>query len=369
MASTTLCFTGFSREEAAEVQRQFEQANADGRFGLAPEAEAGVLVIDMDSMYGHMTWLKAHGSGKPTVGVTSGERAETDFLLRRPVTAEGLRGLLRQLADGAASAAAPAPARPPPVTPAAPAAAAQAPPRSTASSTDTAATAPAAPAAPAQPEAAAPAPHASSEYIAAYSTGQMAAMPANPVSHVAGLTDLLARGKLAGPARLAHPGAPAIVFDPASQSWAGSTTLKPLLPLLALPLAAEDLQPVDAADFERAKASAGGAQPYLRLLWLAGLDAGHGQLLAGYSTAKKFVLTKWPQIEREYPKHFRLATVMMKGPALVRELVDASGVAEGDVIDFINAGLVTGAIVVDGSAASPPDVERAVALLARPRAG
>jgi hypothetical protein len=368
MTSTTLCFTGFSREEAAQVQRQFDQANADGRFSIAAEAEAGVLVIDMDSMYGHMTWLKAQGSGRTTVGVTTGERAETDFLLRRPVDAEGIRVLLRDLAAGASAVVAtPTPASMPTPTPSIPASATSA----TSPVPRVADPSPVAPLAstPAvAPETPAPAHHASADYIAAYTTGQMAAMPADLVEHAPGLTDLLGRGKLAGPARLAHPGAPAIVFDPASQTWAGSTTLKPLLPLLALPLSIGDLAPVQAADFERAKAIAGGAQPYMRLLWLAGLEAGHGQLLAGHTVAKKFVLTKWPQIEREYPKHFRLATVMMKGPALVRELVDSSGVAEADVIDFINAGLVTGAIVVEGASAGPPDVERAVAMLARPRA-
>ncbi len=369
MASTTLCFTGFSREEAAEVQRQFEQANTDGRFALAPEADADILVIDMDSMYGHMTWLKARGGGKKTVAVTSGERAETDFLLRRPLGVDGLRGLLGELAAGAATAApaaTPAAAFVPPVAIATRAAA-------TAAIATPAVAAPAAamaaPDAVPPPEADAPAHHASQDYIAAYTTGQMAAMPANLVPHESRLSDVLARGQLDRPARLQRSGAPALLLDPASQTWVGSATLKPLLPLLSLPVTAADFVPVDAAEFEAARLATGGAQPYLRLLWLSGLDAGRGQLLVGYSAAKKFVLTKWPQIEREYPKHFRLATVMMKGPALVRELVDGSGVAEADVVDFINAGLVTGAIVAEGAAAGPPDIERAVSLLARPRAG
>ena len=359
MASTTLCFTGFSREEAAEVQRQFEHANTDGRFALAPEADADVLVIDMDSMYGHMTWLKARNSGKATVAVTSGERAETNYLLRRPLGVEPMRGLLRELAAGAPASA--------------PAVQATA---SDARAATTAGTAPAQTPAEAAPapdlvEKAAPsmpAHHASEDYIAAYTTGQMAALPANLVPHESRLSDVLARGQLDRPSRLQRPGAPAIFLDPASQTWVGSATLKPLLPLLSMPISAADFETVDAVEFEKARLATGSAQPYLRLLWLSGLDAGRGQLLAGYAAAKKFVLTKWPQIEREYPKHFRLATVMMKGPALVRELADASGVAEADVVDFINAGLVTGVIVVEGAAAAPHDLDRAVALLARPRA-
>jgi hypothetical protein len=195
----------------------------------------------------------------------------------------------------------------------------------------------------------------------------MAAMPSNLQPHVPGLPDFLAQGALPGPARLQRPGAPALAFDPASRTWAGSATLKPLLPLLGGAVAADEFVPIDAAEFERLKAAAGGAHPYLRLLWIAGLAAGRGHLLTGYTAAKKFVLTKWPQIEREYPKHFRIATVMMKGPALLREIAEQAGVPEGDVADFVNAGLVSGVIVPEGTPAAAGDVERAVALLARPR--
>ena len=88
MSSATLCFSGFSRDDLAKAQQLFAQANAEtgGRFALAPEGEAQVLVIDMDSMYGHMTWLKAQDGGKTTVGLTSGERCETDYLVRSPLT-------------------------------------------------------------------------------------------------------------------------------------------------------------------------------------------------------------------------------------------------------------------------------------------
>jgi hypothetical protein len=97
MPLATQCFTGFSRDDQAKAQQLFAQANAEtgGRFELVPEAEAQVLVIDMDSMYGHMTWLKAQDSGKTTVGLTAGERCETDFMIKSPMSSEALRGLLR----------------------------------------------------------------------------------------------------------------------------------------------------------------------------------------------------------------------------------------------------------------------------------
>jgi len=92
-------------------------------------------------------------------------------------------------------------------------------------------------------------------------------------------------------------------------------------------------------------------------------------LLPGFSPGKKFLLTKWPQIEREFPKHFRLATVMMKGPALIKEIAELSGVTQAEVADFVNAGLLAGSVVVEGSTTTAGDVARASALLAKPRAG
>lgn len=383
MASASLCFTGFSREELAQVQQQFEQANASlaDRWTLVPEADARVLVIDMDSMYGHMTWLKAAGSGKTTVGLTSGERCETDHLLKRPVDVAALRKLLETL-SGAAATGSPAPGPSAEPTPApepampAPAPEADAKPAPASSITaDAVATVDTGPeaAAPAPPsvEAAAPAPEVrpSADYIAAITTGQMPAMPANPVPHQPAISDLLAPGRLAGPTRFELEGAPAIVLDPGSQSYAGSASLKALLPYVEATIEAGHGTPVSGADFEALKATAGGAQPYMRLAWLCGLTVGRGQLLPGFTPARKFLLTKWPQIEREFPKHFRLATVMMKGPALAKDIAESAGVPISDVVDFINAGLLTGAVVVDGQDPAGGDIARASAILARPRGG
>lgn len=369
MASATLCFTGFSREEITPILTQFEQANAalGNRWSLVPEAEARVLVIDMDSMYGHMTWLKAQGSGKTTIGVTTGDRSETDYLLKRPFATNSLETLLGQLVGntgGRASGPAPTAASPSPSR-----TTIQAPPSATAR-----------PPVPAAPDVAAAAvddvdapigtrSDPSADYIAAVTTGQMAAM-APTVPHEPRISDYLPAGRLGGPARLKQmEGAPLIAFDPSSQTYAGSATLKPLLPYVNAVIDESELIAIDATEFESIKAGTGGAQPYMRLLWLCGLTVGNGHLLPGFSPSKKFQLTKWPQIEREYPKHFRLATVMMKGPALVREIAELSGVPELEVIDFVNAGLLTGAVVIDGTSTSVGDVSKASALLAKPRAG
>lgn len=351
MSSASLCFSGFSRDELAQVQQLFEQANAglDQGWSLAPESEAKVLVIDMDSMYGHMTWLKAASGGKTTVGMTAGDRCETDFLLKRPVDQASLRDLLVRVAAGLDQPASPAP------EPTRESARAPAP-----------ALAHAEPTPPIQEDAPA-SERPSADYIAAITTGKTVALPANAQPHQPAISDLLAQA--AGPSRVQLAGAPDLLIDPASQTYAGSATLKPLLPYVEAVIDASGSVPAEMTEFDRAKLTTGGAQPFMRLLWLCGLTVGKGQLLPGFTEARKFVLTKWPQIEREFPKHFRLATVMMKGPAFVKDIAEASGVSAAEVTDFINAGLVTGAVAVEGAEPAGGDLARASALLARPRAG
>jgi hypothetical protein len=328
MASATLCFSGFPKDEAALIQEQFEQANQglEAAWALASEADARFLVIDMDSMYGHMSWLKARSSGKTTVGLTTGDRSETDFVLKRPVSVAGLRALLEQLS----------------------------------------AIAPGTESKPAEPTVASAGP--SAEYLVAVTTGKMAALPSG-LAHQTHLSDFLSPGALGGPAKLQLPGAPLLAFDPKSQTYAGCSTLKPLLPYVEAVLSESNVVAIEQSEFDQIKASTGGAHPYIRLLWLCGLSIDTGELLPGYSAARKFSLAKWPQIEREFPKHFRLATLMMKGPTYIKEIAEACAVTPSDVVAFVNAGLLTGAVVAEGSPPAAGDVARAVALLALPRSG
>ena len=96
MDKLSICFTGLSRQEETEIVSLFKQANTrrGGRWLATPETEARVLVIDMDSMYGQMSLMKALGSGKTLVALTAGARADTDHVLARPVTVEGIEALL-----------------------------------------------------------------------------------------------------------------------------------------------------------------------------------------------------------------------------------------------------------------------------------
>jgi hypothetical protein len=142
--------------------------------------------------------------------------------------------------------------------------------------------------------------------------------------------------------RLQRDGGPVLLIDPRSKVWHGPATLKPIVPYFDGTLLLEDFATPDAAAWESEAASIGAEQPLSRLQWLGGLLGGHGALLPGNDPDGKYKLTKWPQTEREYPKHFRIATAMMKGPATLDEIAAASGVTLAEVNDFVNASLATG---------------------------
>lgn len=133
-----------------------------------------------------------------------------------------------------------------------------------------------------------------------------------------------------------------LLIDFAQRQYYGPTTLKPLAEYFVGNVGLRDFEQLDDQSWDKAVATLGEAQPLARLQWFGGLLAGEGRLLPGVDPEGRFVLGKWPQTEREYPRHFRIATAMMKGPQTVAEIAAASGVPAADVIDFINANLTTG---------------------------
>ncbi len=332
MTTLSVCFTGLSREEEAAVVSCFKQANArlGNRWLATPESEASVLVIDMDSMYGQMSLMKALGTGRVLVALTASGRAETDYVLQRPVTVDALVALLGQIDLDTPE---PELVAPQPETHAQPTAV---PPL---------ASAPAAPATAPEP---------------APALAPAAALPAH-----SRLADLLRPAALAGPVRLQLPDAPELVLDPATQTYLGVAALKPLQPYCSASFAAADLAPVPASDLAGLATRLGGSQPWSRLAWLCALTGGNGALAEGNGPNEKYRLLKWPQTEREFPKHFRIATVMMKGPANLLEISQASGASLAEVIEFVNASLATGVAEPETAALAGPDTGKSGGLLGR----
>ena len=115
--SLTLGMTGMDPATENDLKAAFEQANArmPRRWRLVPETEADHVVVDMDSMYGPMSWLRLHAAGKKVVGLTSAQRSQTDFHLPRPFDADGVAEVLQAIAAGIPAEAEPAGMSPSPV--------------------------------------------------------------------------------------------------------------------------------------------------------------------------------------------------------------------------------------------------------------
>jgi hypothetical protein len=365
--SLTLGLTGMDPATETALKSAFTEANAGigGAWQLVPEPDAAYVVVDMDTLYGPMSWLRLHAADKSVIGLTTAARTQADFRLERPFTAESLRAMLCDVALAAGQ----------PIIPPAPAAAVASEPASSVELTDAfpeffadlagaiptgraappeteAAAATAAPsvAAAVSPAPAAPAPvtpslpdawtapeAAKAPAHAHVPTPAAAPAPAAPTT----LAGWLASGQLKGRCRV-RAGHLSVLVDNDQHTYYGPASLKPLIELFGQRMGRDSFEPVNEAAWEHDTAAQGGAQPLSRLMWFGALLGGNGTLASGYDPNDRFRLLKWPQTEREYPKHFRIATVMMKGPATLAEITDASGVTRQEVNDFVNANLATG---------------------------
>lgn len=390
----TLGLTGMDQATEAALKTSFSDANERlGLWVLQAEADADYVIVDMDSMYGPMSWLRLHAAGKRVVGLTSAPRTQADYRLARPFSASTLSELLLRIAQDQGadtmSTAAPEPhtATASSVAPPAQAFVAAQPPRAAATmaspqwateqspASGPASFAPvgvspapaspmpeAAPSAPPPPMAPASSPRTPSTYAAvAPAPTATASVPTTavapttaakataseteetPPTRGANFVEWLRPGALTGRARYQSGKGPSVLIDFVQRHYYGPATLKPLAEYFLASVGLRDFEQLDEASWQRALAAVGGEpQPLARLQWFGALLAGEGRLLPGFSVDGKFQLNKWPQTEREYPRHFRIATAMMKGPMTIAEIATASGVPATDVIDFINASLTTG---------------------------
>ncbi len=375
----TLGLTGMDQATESELRSAFAQAATRVRgWSLLGENDADYVVVDMDSMYGPMSWLRLHAAGKHVIGLTSAPRTQADYRLPRPFDADALAVLLSELGGVVEEPAPPAPAPPPPppavaVEPPAPPAPTPTPPPP--------APAPVPPPAVAAPQIRAPAPPATPAPppVAVAPPAPPAPQPQTPPAPppeadepapATGRNTLFAQwlrpGALTGRARYQGGQGPALFIDFVRREYFGPTTLKPLAEYFVATVGLRDFEQLDDAGWQAGVAGLGAAQPLQRLQWYGGLLAGEGRMLPGFDPEGRFVLAKWPQTEREYPRHFRIATAMMKGPQTLAEIAAASGVPEADVVDFVNASLVTGFASQAGDTAAAAEA-RAGGLLDRLR--
>ncbi|MBX3688965.1 hypothetical protein [Dokdonella sp.] len=319
----TLYMLGATADQNTVLTRLLDNL-PDRSWQMGTADSADLLLVDVDSVYGHMDWLKAQSTGRPVAAVSSGDAHSAEYHLRKPFSTSALAALL---ADVAARVPAVRISAAPPVahTPA---------PTNHAAAAVTATPIRPAPAAPVQVEA------------AAHAEPPVAAIPAGPQT----LLDLLGSPEQPGKRwRLRHDGQPALVLDGSHQlAYAEDVSLKALSPWCSLPLDAIKLEQLDATTLVPAIRNQA-SLPYARLSWLAHLLGSNGQLEAQLDPAGRYKLARWPQSEREFPKHFRIATAMMKAHATVEEIAEASGSSAADVANFINAYNASGHIEAESS--------------------
>lgn len=361
----TLTFgtTGMDRATEEAIHAAFKEANAasGNHWTLIGDDSAEYVVVDMDSLYGPMSWLKLHGLGRKVIGLTKAQRSKTPYRLPKPITAGDLTVLLSEIAgeetyeSGLAGTKAAQPASPQAEPEAAPAPVETPEPEAVSVSemVETAATE-----SHSQPEAAAA--------VAPEQKPVPEAQPTTAPEPAASQAPRTLRGWLgargARRVRMTAKDGTVILLDTQAGVWHGPKELKACTPCFSAEPGEVESEILDDAAWKAAIAGLELPQPMVRLQWLGGL-------LSGNPTHGAFRLRKWPQIEREYPRHFRIATIMMKSAASAGEIAQAAGVPEEEVRDFINASLATGHAVGAKADAQPLEPASPPAAPASSRSG
>ena len=106
----TFGLTGMDPATETSLKAAFDQANQrlGGVWQLLPDTQGDYIVVDMDSMYGPMSWLRLHAAGKTVIGLTSAPRTQADYRLAQPVDAQSLAQVLAEISSQAGSTPAPA---------------------------------------------------------------------------------------------------------------------------------------------------------------------------------------------------------------------------------------------------------------------
>ena len=313
----TIAVTGASEQDVARITSLLEKHR--GKLSTPWEngeaAHADLLLVDIESMYGQMDWLRARSRGRLVIAYTSAaEPVEPEFSLRKPVVSSDLVALLNRISESMGSGKLePAPMRP--------------------ANSESYEAAPA-PQARLQLADRKPPANGGEPKPASVVEAPAEIKVAQPETHRVDEL-LLVLDANDGPVRLVHEGLPSIIIDPVRQRWYAGVALKALWDWAKLPLRRSELIHLNAAEFAAATEILP-AQPFSRLVWFAHLARSEGQLDAGLPPDGRYRLTRWPQVEREFPRHFRIATAMMAGPGTIEDIAAQSKAAASDVVEFIN---------------------------------
>jgi hypothetical protein len=352
----TVCVVGAPADVAARINTLLDEQRTqlEARWRAGDHASADLLIIDADSVYGHMDWLKATSSGRIIAAYTkSPESYESYFSLRQPIATADLVSLLNRVGARLGGA----PEAPVEQTPAVKTTANAAPAAIRTSNEAVAmvaavraAAASATPAAAPKVDVAAPVVAAAPVVVPKVEKAPVAAShaPSAPPRGIQLLDLLEPDAPLKGRLRLTADGLPVLLLDPRERTWHSPSTLKALSAWCTRSLTANEVHYADDIEFAREIVTMP-AHPYARLQWLTHLVQGDGQLDPTLDVNARYKLSRWPQSEREFPRHFRIATMMLKQAGTLDEIAEQGGATISDVANFINAYHALGYIEVDGA--------------------
>lgn len=203
--------------------------------------------------------------------------------------------------------------------------------------------------------------------VPAVDTDPMAVGPVNAAEALAWSLDL---GTFSSPRKLTGTDGAELIVDPEKGAYYfESTSLKPLAALLQQTATA--WTPVYSVAINATRDS-NEAQPLERLRWYAGLIATPGILSRKLHSNGQFKLSRWPETEREYPKHFRIAKEMAREASTLDAIVAASGASRDEVVDYVNASHASGRLATTTTDetrsvdATPTRSQRLIAALNKP---
>jgi hypothetical protein len=296
-----LSLAGFDRTSEMRVRTLFQSLDLP-EWTVAEESAADVILVDLDSIYGQMAWMRGFDDTKVTIGLTEALRADTMYRLAAPPTADAFKAVLQTITnalgggvagdadEAAALRSPPAPrARRPPDPPDTPG-----------------------------------------------NVRLAARIASNPGPFIVQWGDL-----------------PRLVVDPERQQFAPGHTLKDLLGYAVAELPEAAITAIDRETVSAALDRSGGAHPLERLRWVLALGA-NGGLRLEHGPESRFQLCHWPRVEREFPRHFKIATVLLRQPGTVSEVAAASGTSEAEVADYVTAALALGHAIKVSSPANRP---------------
>ncbi|RAP59169.1 hypothetical protein [Oleiagrimonas sp. MCCC 1A03011] len=351
----SIALSGLSEADAKQVLAALESPKL-GKWNLSEGGNSDLLIVDVDSVWGHMDWLRAVAEDRLCAAYTEQpSMRDCDLLLQKPFDGDKLIQMLLDIQNNVAPSKSDAPATSP------------APQRSES-------TAPRAEAKPSAPEAAPkaepapkpaekPTPVATKPATPTPAPETVQSAPAEPARNET-LGSMLLDGAMTHTALIeGNAGDAKLAIDPANNIYRAPPQLKTIEKLLDVP--ASRIRSVSSDDAE--VQHAGPEQPIVRLLWFAALCASHGKLAPHLDPSASWRLTRWPQIEREFPRHFRIATAMMKQPATLEAIAEAAKSPVEDVAAFINAYYVAGYVAPDGDSDTGDAVNSTSSVLGRLR--